>query len=619
MWDDRFLFVTASLAAMALWIVFDQSTRTKDASRYSLLSWMNGRTVLLAVILIAGGRLWLYRQDLSFPTAGSVIAMLIGAVFGSFTAKFIRSLFGVDFGRRDPIIGACVLMLLSIAYTLPLYSQAISGFLSGVGLSSIKTPILELTLRESQGGRGNATSVSGGATNAQFIPQAVPRATDPTPGLGWLDLDTRFECTKDRGCPTLVADKEYIEYLEYADQQHTPQEYSEIRDSTKEFLVPVQQLSICLNEYVKIVPDSQLLLVDIKQVIESLFQLHAEAKQALDPEPQSENASIKPSHNAGTNWKLNAQANNVLREVRAKIGSNPKCNDVSPNVKEGKFFYLQPYGALVLADLLVTHGAPDEAIRVLAEWLNIWNNWKKKSAKPEILPEWFELRVASRLALLMKNLASQSNIAYREFFSFYKELFDDYIGRSLHLRRLDQYPDRCKFWGDLSNKNAASPNLETEKRVFYLLLANEDEELRTQISFLSEQNNFEALEKLFRRARFMASIGPECLPDKLLDFPSRKGIVADHQVTAGLLGLTVADRMASIARSSGDRERARDIRRIAEDQLRNGWEDLRPLVSADRKKNQEKRWSERIFAESGWEGSASLATRALFQLRSGDY
>ncbi|HZT27201.1 MAG TPA: hypothetical protein VFA57_16000 [Pseudolabrys sp.] len=616
MWDDRFLFVVAALTAMGLWIAFDHRARAKRDDPLAFLSRLTAHSVIIVACFVVGVRLWYYRDDLGLPEAGSIITILIAAVFGSFTAKFIRSLFGADFGRRDPIMGACVLVLLSVAYSLPLYSQAISGFLSGIGLSSVKTPFIEFTLRDSQSGRAQITSVSGGAGSAQFTAQAVPRATDPAPGLGWLKVDAQVKCDAEPKCSaTVEADQQYINFLEPPADIKPSSYYDEVQHSAETFLGSIRPLSDCLNEYVKVVPDSQLLLVDVKGVIDVLFTLHAAAKRAVE-----DFANNKPTSDELSDASQSSAIDRAVAGVRKDIGDkfhiiSQSCEPKPQTAAPQKIFYLQPYSSLVLADLLLAHGAPDEAIRVLAEWLNMWNAWNdKENSKSNKLPEWYKLRVASRLALFMKNLAGQTNIAYREFFSYYKAAYEDYVGRASI--RLDQYPDKCKRWKITS---ASDSKVRAEKKAFYLLLANEDEELRTEISFLAEQSNFEALDKLFRRAVFMASIGPECLPEGLSDERFyNNAIVADHQVTAGLLGLTVADRMASLARSSGDRERAREVHRVAEDHLRQGWGSLRNFVLDGREKNRKKPWSDRIFAEASWENSASLATRFLSQLRSGN-
>jgi hypothetical protein len=73
-------------------------------------TWLAAGLALLFAIV--GFRVWLYWHSLGTPNVGSAIAILLGAVVGTFTAKFVSSLFGSEFGRRDPIVGAGVLALL---------------------------------------------------------------------------------------------------------------------------------------------------------------------------------------------------------------------------------------------------------------------------------------------------------------------------------------------------------------------------------------------------------------------------------------------------------------------------------------------------------------------------
>jgi hypothetical protein len=58
--------------------------------------------VAFTVAIVAG------RASL-MPNAGNVLAILLGAVFGGFSARFASSMFNSRFGERDPIIGAAVL------------------------------------------------------------------------------------------------------------------------------------------------------------------------------------------------------------------------------------------------------------------------------------------------------------------------------------------------------------------------------------------------------------------------------------------------------------------------------------------------------------------------------
>ena len=151
-----------------------------------------------------------HRHQSTFPNATSLIAIVLGAIFGSFTARFVASLFHARFGTRDPLIGASVLVLLIIAYSLPLYSSAISELISGIGLSSVKTPFLELTMHE----RGNQ-SVTAAASGIASNTGQVPRANDPRPGLNWLTLDTISNANPATDSPP-PSDEEYTKALEKA-------------------------------------------------------------------------------------------------------------------------------------------------------------------------------------------------------------------------------------------------------------------------------------------------------------------------------------------------------------------------------------------------------------------
>ena len=91
-----------------------------------------------------------------------------------------------------------------------------------------------------------------------------------------------------------------------------------------------------------------------------------------------------------------------------------------------KVDHRQPYSALVLADLIHAHGSPDEAIAVLAEWLNLSNAYRKEYPGDKI-PKWWELRVMSRISILMADVAGQNNLAYREFFDAYKKELEAYF------------------------------------------------------------------------------------------------------------------------------------------------------------------------------------------------
>jgi hypothetical protein len=682
MWDDRFLFVLATLASITACIFLRQDRGDIQTSRVSnvVARWIIFSLIMTLIVAIICARVWTYRNDLTVPNLGSAIAVLIGVVFGSFTAKFVASLFGSQFGRRDPIIGAAVLVLVSVAYSLPLYSNAISSLLSGIGVSTVKTPFLELTVRE----RGNKSSAN--VSSGQMInPGAIRRESDPSPGLNWLRLDTGESPTD-----TLPADLSYIEFLE--ESLTTSDEYKALIQNTKDFLEPVRVLSECLSEYVNVFSDSQLLLLDIKPVLESLFMLHARARQDAAKQQAPE-----LGYPAGEIIHLGDKVIRVLQGVNAKFsegGDTPltpfvwdakgkQCNESRIKDKMDRAItvsYLQPYTTLILADLLVAHGAGDEAINVLAEWLDFQAAYRKKDATvSKKTPAWFTFRIQSRITLFLADVAGQNNVSYRDFLKDYKTKLEDYVKASPHHLDLDQIVAKCKSWLDSAKGNVdkqpttgqlgkqptteqagkqpateqagkqptteqagkqptteqagkqptteqagKQPTTEqagkqptTEQKVFYLLLANEDEALRTEINFIADASNFEGLDHLHRRASFLANIGKECLPSNLED-PA--GTISDHQVTAGLVGLTVADRMSTIARSRGDRDRATEIARDAEKVLRTGYVNLNSSVDryTAALRQPDVPWSRRVFAQSPWEKSTSLAARAFIQLRNRD-
>ena len=630
MWDDRFLFVTAALIAIAV-VLEPRLARIQRTVRFGRRHVRTGPIIIFAIalllLLVVGSHIWTYWDESVFPNATSLIALLIGAIFGAFTAHFVASLFGAGFGRRDPLIGAAVLLLLSVAYSLPLYSRAISDMVGGIGLSSVKTPFLELTVRE-RGSKPVTAAASGASSNSG----QVPRTSDPAPGLTWLSNDTSLD-DKSNSESTLPSDEHYISYFDR--DIFRSREHEEDVEQIKRLLTPAKVLSGCLQEYVRVLPNSGLLLVDIKPVIESMFMMHARAKRDLQQSPPLREVHYNSSEES-LFWH---EVNNVLNKVNEKFDErrHPEVNwpaklaqckaQVSEEQTAFKVDHRQPYSALVLADLIHAHGSPDEAIAVLAEWLNLSNAYRKAYPGDKI-PKWWELRVMSRISILMADVAGQNNLAYREFFDAYKKELEAYFEKG-HVT-LDRVKARCNDWSRGSRRpalravseRASSPKyapnadiLAVEQRAFYVLLAAEDESLRTEVNFISEEGKIERLEHLYKRATSLANVGAECLPDNFAE-KEREGIFADHQVTAGLVALTVADRMAAVAVSRGDRDRSAEIAQNGERLLRAGFATLSAFVEEDRKEVQESAdWHERVFRQSTWEKSASLAGRAFLRLR----
>jgi hypothetical protein len=601
MWDDRFLFVVAALLTILYWILKDRLDR-----KFLLVG------CIALTVLILGGRAWLYWSDAQtdirrtilassrVPSIGNAIAILLGTVFGIFTARFVASLFpsgsglplDSEFKKRDPLVGASVLALLCVIYSLPLYSDAITNILSATGLSSVKTPFVELTLKE----RGTKGYVSASGTQPSL--SGVARSSSPIPGLTWLEDDTNFT--------TFSADESYIHFFET--NVIDSEQYKRAVTDAENFLPQAHLLSMCLNGYVKTIPDSALLVVDIKPVLESLFLQHRDMKKTDTGKLHFEfwPRIKKINQYVNTNFKVMLCHFDPLEELVAEKNKEEPFKKKEELVAEKT----QPYTTLVLADLVYAHGAQDEGIEILADWLT-------KNPYKNVVPQWWALRVESRIALWMADVAGQNNVAYRSFIKTYNDDLRNYFEHR-HVS-LDQLEVRCKSWSSEKQQTLNSEELLTEQRAFFLLLSAEDESLRTELNFVGEEGAFDALEDLHRRAATLVNFGPECLPKTgSFDQPLRDATIADHKVTAGLIGLTVAERMHTLASSRGDHNRAADIARKAEEFLRVGYAQLSERVTKDRKQDEKKEWNEQIFSQSNWEKSTNLAARALLQLRSKD-
>jgi hypothetical protein len=124
--------------------------------------------------------------------------------------------------------------------------------------------------------------------------------------------------------------------------------------------------------------------------------------------------------------------------------------------------------------------------------------------------------------------------------------------------------------------------------------------------------------KLGQRAAFLAHQTPDCLPLKakgqLFSEEFNKAFIGDGQVVAGVVALAAADRMFAIGTSSGEQERAIELRRRGEGWLRDGYVELRPVWVSDGKKLSAKPLPERIFSQSPWDSSANLASRVIARL-----
>ncbi len=223
LWNERFLFVLSALFTIGMWIAFAlkrNARRSRKSRKFAnYLSYAISGGALMLIIL----HVWYYAREpgweftsQSLPDIGSLLAIILGSIVGSFSAKFVWSFFGARFGTKDPIVGAFVLLVLIIIYSLPVYQRQVALLLGHVGLSSVKTPFVEFTFVESQQFRGATFSASNPSAGDEH-PSAIPRPNYPRPGLEglqqvvsddeWDDLakDDRYIAFFDGGNPSRAA------------------------------------------------------------------------------------------------------------------------------------------------------------------------------------------------------------------------------------------------------------------------------------------------------------------------------------------------------------------------------------------------------------------------------
>ena len=212
MWDEGVWFVAITVLVAIAWIVCDRLTgkRGNQSSR-----WPSALATAVAVALwfiryevvlyqqrhweplrrlddgewvvsswVAGPEL----QEL-MPDAGVFLTIALGALFGIAFGTAITSLLRRRISFQRLWMGALALLVVSIAYSLPVYHREISDLLRASGLQSLKVSVADITLEAALATKGSqgVASASGGATGSPA--QSVPRFTDPTPGLQAFKYD----------------------------------------------------------------------------------------------------------------------------------------------------------------------------------------------------------------------------------------------------------------------------------------------------------------------------------------------------------------------------------------------------------------------------------------------
>jgi hypothetical protein len=473
MWNESFLFVFGAFVSVAMWIVISKERRNLKTSKYLRLFLVIGASTVLLVHFLY----YLGISGLVYPGVGALLALVIGGVVGSFSAKFVGSLFGARFGATDPLIGVAALLILVVVYSLPTYHQQLSGLLGHLGQASIKTPILELgfTARPAL----QSAVISANRPTGQ-APSAIARPSDPRPGL-----DALLHEVSDKNVETdvLSRDDRYITYFKGEFDSRTSPDTGVLEDqvisATRDFLRPIKRVAGCLRAYVDIFPDSELLLVDIKPLIQVLFRFNASASSALRSDKTQKDVTIdaKSMEADLSTVQLNVfkalgllnpsePENELIRRLKVGLGATEQAellkklkdnlgvtrdrietfrdtclekDSVSAEGSAQQLSYFQPYVTIALANLLVAHGSPDEAVEVLTAWLDMWKcarglpSCKKKiNVSPEItnnavsMPEWFGVRAEFYLNVLLYRLGGEANITYRYFLEEHAKHFADY-------------------------------------------------------------------------------------------------------------------------------------------------------------------------------------------------
>ena len=391
------------------------------------------------------------------------------------------------------------------------------------------------------------------------------------------------------------------------------------------------------------------MLIDIKGSISPLFMMHKTFKDAIDPiisvqkrlTTSGQSIGIGTEHGPDVFYALVRRARDTIKGVISNYEDAHQrvpadCESANELLGQDDLMaakktfptitVFQPYSTIALADLLLAHGAPDEAASVLAEWLWRWeqlDNLRKGLNKPPSLPagereafampEWYSIEVLAKLQAILSDLAGQNNRSFKDILDHYRTTFADYVGSSERAISLDKLAGLCVRW------DAGFANAEVARQVAFVLVGTEIDSLRTNLNFMEEAETVEVLENLRQRASTVAAIPPDCLPRKEPyndDF--RRAVVAEGRVIAGLTEIAIGDQMAIIAGSPEERNLAENSRKVGEDLLITGWAALRPIWRTETENDRKKEWADRLFRASQWDKTANLAVRVLSRLRRGD-
>jgi hypothetical protein len=525
-------------------------------------------------------------------------------------------------------------------------------------------PVAEISFAD----RGRQVVGVGTQVNERVGSNGVPRPSDPSPGLDFLEADVH-----DTGFPS--RDKEYIAFFSAGEDSKS----NRYIDNTTKMLEPMYDLERCLRSYVTLVPDAQLLSIDLKPVLEDLFKIQASARRSLSArlsgsiDARSSGSATLDGYgvNVADNWsdwtKLRRDIAKIMDDILNIFGSpvvasgariresahraseltkqNKITEDCDPRqvvrfmdpqgVKPVEYVTpLQPYVAIALASLLQAHGSTDEAIDVLAKWLDMWKcargDAQRQTLAPEEaggcdfgpvnyaaeLPEWFRFRAEFQMNVLLFQYVGDFNFVYHDFLTEHKDAFAKFAGAQKNAISIGAALDRCK-----SKDRNSIDQKPVAIRVLQLLLDDEKSVLESERNFLYDKE-ISDLEDLYKRGVQLTKFTPDCIEPRTEYAGLRETFwtptVADYKITSGLLGLAIANRMSRIAASGYERRRAAEIRKESGDSLRGGLSTLKPFRDRFQGKLRQSLWSERLFASFLKEQSYSLAAKAIDELNSSE-
>jgi hypothetical protein len=676
-WSVKFLFVAAALEAIGILISIRFAAYVASLGNYALtyggtnkfsrrilwVVWFIFTALIIYFGLSICVQLSLYAPAPRFGDAA--LAVLTGAAFGTLTARFVWRLFGPNFRITEAIVGAGVFVLLSLAYSLPVYEKQILQILHGSNITSLKTPVGELTFAEQQTRRPIAGV--GAQAALHYSAAALPHPSDPTPGLEFLDQDASDTPFHDANAGFLEKDKVYIEFFSSGTKDEKArklQAANETIEHAKNLLKPLHSLSRCLKAYVKVVRDAELLAVDLKQpVLERLFALqnyvslgkHATSDQYITMWEQSwkEWQRLQISaidlianihDNFGKSKAITLDEDSKLGEIDSQCALSAELETMRIEIREDRrpmeyLTPLQPYVAIALSSLLMAIGSPDEGIEVLAKWLDAWSC--ARGEKPtqvcdtaglgfvegsEHLPEWFRYRAEFQLNVLLYQLIGANNIIYRDFIKkhsdengFVKLAENGGVTINLALDNCENYTKNAK--PNIIDAEITDKEKNIRVRVLQLLLDDENSFLMAQRNFLYE-SDIPELENLYRRARRLVRFTPECIEPRDEEAALRettwKPVTAGYEITAGLLGVAVGERMSRIADSAYDRRRAEEIKKASIASLRKGRNLLKELRDQYRDKHANDLFSEHVFTTFPHEDAFASASQAIERLNSAE-